>query len=97
MGVAVPAILFQFPIACAAVQIPAASSSSTVHQLVHRIDHQFRGPGDVQFGVYDSKFNDPFVSNLSRSFFAQAPNSLNLNHLVAAAVADRRWPLCRSC
>ena len=23
------------------------------------IDHQFRGPGDVQFGVFDSKFNDP--------------------------------------
>ena len=31
-------------------------ASATIFE--HRIDHQFRGPGDVEFGVFDSKFND---------------------------------------
>ena len=37
----------------------------------HRIDHQFRGPGDVQFGVFDSRFNDPELLKLF-NYTAQA-------------------------
>lgn len=42
---------------CLSLQLCVSVTSVT--PFVHRIDHQFRAPGDVQFGVFDSRFNDP--------------------------------------
>ena len=44
------------PVAAPRAALPALATPTP---FVHRIDHQFRGPGDVQFGVFDSRFNDP--------------------------------------